>query len=424
MTDTAKALARRIRQHVTGREHRLFAVVHPGFEETAAAELRELGVASTLDLTEGGVEFEGKLEDVYRVNYAAYTPTRLLMRLTVFRAEEFTRLRAKALEFPWELHLAGGAPLSFSITCRHSRLYHTGRIEQEIRAAVSQRFSAAGLPVPQPGDAESPEGAQVFVRFQDDICTLSIDSTGEPLYRRGYRTHVVDAPLRETLAACILRAARLETVRTLIDPMCGSGTFSLEAALMSAGRPAGETRTFAFESWPAFRPAAFGYLKKNFRSPGPAHGSLRIVCGDTDERALLATTANAQTAGVSSSVSPVKMDFFDYVSDIAPDATTLLVLNPPYGGRMGSRAGTVLFYKMIGEKVKADYAAARFAIVAPGQECERALDLPYSRKILFMNGGIKVALLVKDAPFDSAQGAGGARSLDGAETSEANTSAR
>jgi putative N6-adenine-specific DNA methylase len=395
MTDTAKALARRIRQHVTGREHRLFAVMHPGFEETAAAELRSLGVASTLDLTEGGVEFDGKLEDVYRVNYAAYTPTRLLMRLTVFRAEEFTRLRAKALEFPWELHLAGGAPLSFSITCRHSRLYHTGRIEQEIRAAVSQRFSAAGLLVPQPGDEAG--GAQVFVRFQDDICTLSLDSTGEPLYRRGYRTHVVDAPLRETLAACILRAASLETAHTLIDPMCGSGTFSLEASLMSAGRPAGETRAFAFESWPAFRPAAFGYLKKNFRSPGAAHGSLRIVCGDTDDRALSATIANAQTAGMTSSVSPVKLDFFEYVPDTAPDGGTLLVLNPPYGGRMGSRAELIPFYKTIGAKVKEAYAAARFAIIAPGQECERALDLPFSRKILFMNGGIKVALLVKDA---------------------------
>lgn len=395
-----KALARRIRRHAAGRAHRFFAVVQPGFEDLAIEELRELEIADEFSAVEGGVEFEARLDACYRVNLCSRIVTRVLMRLDRFSATHFERLRTKTAAFPWELYLSEKAPVAFSVSCGKSRLYHTGRIEEEVGEGIKQRLGHYGLRIPADDGDDAAVRQTVFVRFENDICEMSIDASGAPLYRRGYKTHITQAPLRETIAAALLRASGIERCDTLVDPMCGSGTFSIEAAHIWSGRCPGGMRSLAFELWPAFRPAAFAHLKKNSRpeiSVATMLTEKRIHCADIDSAAAETVRGNAARAGVEEIVIPGQADFFAAGPDAPIGARTLLVLNPPYGGRIPHKNITS-FYRRIGETIRTRYAACSYCVIVPGIEIEKALSLPWDRKIVFMNGGIRVAAVIKQAP--------------------------
>ncbi len=395
-----KALARRIKRHVAGKVHRFFAVVQPGFEELAADELREFDTAAEFSVVEGGIEFEARPEACYRANLRSRILTRVLMRLDRFSAVHFERLRAKSAAFPWELYLSDAAPAAFSVSCSHSRLYHTGRIEEEVRAGIVERLALYGKTLAADGGNDAAPAQTVFVRFENDLCELSLDSSGAPLYRRGYKTHVAQAPLRETIAAALLRASGIERCDTLVDPMCGSGTFSIEAAHLWSGRAPGMTRSFAFEQWPAFRPAAFAHLKRTScheTAAASTDAAKRIHCADIDPAAVEATCGNARRAGMEGMVLPRQESFFAAVPDIPPGSKTLLVLNPPYGERI-PRPNLAAFYRRIGEAIRARYEGCAYCVIVPGIEIEKALSLPWDRKIVFMNGGIRVAAVIKQAP--------------------------
>lgn len=395
-----KALARRIRQHAAGKPHRFFAVVQPGFEELALEELRGIGVAEEFSLVEGGIEFEARLDGCYRANLCSRVVTRVLMRLDRFSATHFERLRAKIAAFPWELYFSGTAPPAFSVSCSHSRLYHTGRIEAEMRGAIGERLAHYGIDLPADEGDDARARQTVYARFENDVCETSLDSSGAPLYRRGYKTHITQAPLRETIAAALLRASGVERCNTLVDPMCGSGTFSIEAAHVWSGRCPGVERAFAFELWPAFRPAAFAHLKKTLCTEASAAqraSGKSIVCADIDPAAVESASGNALRAGVEEIVIPVQADFFASAPDAPIRESTLLMLNPPYGERIPHKNITS-FYRRIGETIRTRYAACAYCVIVPGIEIEKALSLPWDRKIVFMNGGIRVAAVIKRAP--------------------------
>lgn len=390
-----KAIARRVRRHVGAKRHIFFAVVQPGFEETAREEMLELGIHVS-GLCEGGVEFSGRLEECYRANLCARTPARVLMRLCRFRVRDFARLGAKAAGFPWELYVRDGAELSIKAASRHSRLYHTGRIGEEIAAGISKRLNDCGRTARFVSPKKpTPPSQQILARLEDDICELSLDASGEPLYRRGYKSRVTEAPLRETLAALLLRAARFALYDMLIDPMCGSGSFSIEAALASQGRLAGERRSFAFEGWPSFRPAAYRHLV-NKLNEGAAPRELLVHCSDRDSRAVETARANCREAGVHDLVRPMRADFLKEGVAVPAGKRALIMLNPPYGKRIGEAARTKALYRRIGRALRQGYSGCGWCVIVPGLELEKALAIPYDRKILFMNGGIRVAALIKD----------------------------
>ncbi len=391
-----KAIARRVRRHVGAKRHDFFAVVQPGFEETARGELLETGISGVSGVCEGGVEFSGRLEECYRANLCARTVTRVLMRLCRFSVRDFTRLGERASRFPWELHVKDGGAVSLRASSRHSRLYHTGRIEEELAAGISKRLDEYGLTARfvSRSDPEGPS-QQLLARLEDDVCELSLDSSGEPLYRRGYKTRITGAPLRETLAASLMRAARLFDYDMLVDPMCGSGSFSIEAALVSRGRIAGERRSFAFEGWPSFRPAAYRHLVKELRE-NAASRELLIHCSDIDEGAVETACTNLKEAGVLESVQAAAMDFFREEIRIPAGRRALIILNPPYGKRLGEAERVKSVYRRIGRTIREWYSDCGWCVIVPGLELEKALSLPYDRKILFMNGGIRVAALIRD----------------------------
>ncbi len=403
-----RGLKRRIKQHLHAKDHDFFAVVHPGFEEVAEKELKSLGEITVLERSEGGILFRTGLETCFLLNLTSRTVTRFLMRLTEFRAENFRRLGKKVEEFPWELYLSGGSRIGISTRCRSSRLYHTERIGEELLAGIRRRLPAYALEVPGPGPREVPEAQRIYVRFDHNICTLSLDTSGELLHKRGYKTDISEAPLRETLAALILLEAKAENYDLVIDPLCGSGTFSLEAAGILTGKIPSPEREFAFMNWPSFKKSSFEYMKRKL-APEADKGSepirvlekenmgsepIRVIASDIGEENVKITAGNLERAGLAPLVALSRTDFLKERIKVPEGKRSLLVINPPYGKRLSGSGES--FYRKLGRVIRDNYAGSGYAIISPSLEHEKIMGLPYDRKILFMNGGIKVGLIVKD----------------------------
>jgi putative N6-adenine-specific DNA methylase len=395
-----KALARRIKDHVIGSHHEFFAVLQPGFEETAGRELQALGVEEFTSTTVGGIAFAAKLSDAYRVSLAAGTVNRLLLRSSRFRATGFAEFKEKMAACPWELYLMDKATVTFAISAGRSRLWHSGRLEAESLAAIQARLAMYGRQVFPAAKEDAGAGGReqaVFIRLDRDRCQVSLDCSGELLYRRGYDKYSAEAPLRETLACAILKTAGIDRYRVLLDAFCGSGTFGLEAGLIFSGRPCNLNRHFAFENWPAFRPAAFAHLKEHLA--GELKNQLpqainKIYCSDIAAKAVRTTTRNVEVMGLEAVLQVSHSDFFKLPAPAVDPADVLLVLNPPYGARLGSADESSKLYRRIGAKIRGDFSGCGYAIIVPGLEMEKVLSLPYDKKILFRNGGIPVSLLV------------------------------
>ncbi len=385
-------LERRIRQHVRAVEHYFFAVVQPGFEGTCLKELQDMSAGHSHVAAEGGISFKGTVQDCYKCCLLSRTASRVLMRLFRFRADNFKLFHREILSFPWELYLAG-MPASFSITASKSRLYHTGRLQQEAEDAVRRRLSEAGIDAEDTGNHQT-----VFVRMEHDTCHLSLDASGGLLYKRGQKRLITRAPLRETTAACILLEAGIEDADVLADPMCGSGTFSLEAAGISSGQMPGENRFFSFMEWPVFSRASFDFLKRKLRDEGKQNGrKLAVLASDIDPEAADAAGKNFVCSGTDLCTAvPEVRDFFSEKPEI-PEGKSLVVMNPPYGSRL-KQDDIFLFYRKIGEKLRSDWSDSGWAVIVPGHMEEEALNIPWDKKIPFRNGGIRAAVLFRKIP--------------------------
>lgn len=394
-----KALTRRIKDHVQGSSHDFFAVVHPGFEAVSQQELRELGIDSPRIAGSGGVAFTGKLEDAWRINLGAGTVSRVFMRLCEFKATGFGEFRAKLTAFPWELHIATAARVAFSIQAGRSRLWHEAKLEEEAERAVAERLLAYGrrAQFSEKADGNAAGRQTIYLRVEENRCQASLDTSGPLLYRRGRNRFTEGAPLRETLACSVLRAAGLGKYRVLVDPFCGSGTFALEAGTIFSGRPVNMYRDFAFQGWPAFKPARFQHVKAGMAEAFRerlAGGTRRIFSSDIDAKAAATAQHNLELAGLAPVAEVDQADFFHLHAPDCDPAAVLLVMNPPYGARQEPGVDITGFYRRIGEKVRRDYAGCGFAAIVPGLELEKTLGLPHEKKILFRNGGIPVALLI------------------------------
>ena len=244
---------------------RFFAVCAPGLEPFTALELSQLGLVGNKPsqpedfLTEsghqfetGGISFQGSFHDLYKANLYLRTSSRVLLRFGEFYASLFPELRRKASRLPWEKYLERGRPVALRVTCQKSRLYHEGAVADRISGAIADRLG--NLPPLQKYHEDSGTDLPqlIVVRLADNHCTISIDSSGTLLHKRGYRLAVAKAPLRETLASAMVMASGWDSTSPLLDPFCGSGTIPIEAALLARRVPAGYARRFAFMDWPNF----------------------------------------------------------------------------------------------------------------------------------------------------------------------------
>jgi len=392
-TIESAGLRRRIKNHVIARQHVFFAVVQPGFEKIAAAELSGMGLLLKDEFIEGGVEFTGKLDSCYRACLSSRTASRIMMRTAEFRTSNFFELERTIRSFPWELYIGQVAGLKFRTSTVKSMIYHTGKLEEIFHAGIKSRLESAGTEYAGNGE---PPAQTVFLRNIRDTCTVSLDASGEFMYKRTDSKLVTKATLRETTASLILLAAGIHGYEQILDPMCGSGTFSIEAASVLTDTPPGYERKFHFMNWPCFREDTFRFIKNSaMKNVIPQEMVPRkIFTSDIDPEAVRIARLNVPER-FSKIVEPQVMDFFSLAPDSVKEKKTLIILNPPYGKRLDE--GEILsLYRETGEKIRKDLSGCGYAIIVPGKEKERALNIPYDRRIQFMNGGIKVAVLFKD----------------------------
>jgi len=392
------ALSKRIKRHVIGREHEFFIAVSPGLENVCLEELRSAPLLiKNASLSKGGVTFHGRLTDCYQANLHLRTANRVLMRIGSFKVTNFRRLAKKLTDFPWELYLPAGVTLKIHAAAHHSRLFHTKAMIRHIRNSIPfQTISAETA-----GAMQSPRSSgiqRIFVRVQDDRFTLSIDSSGELLHKRGLKRASGHAPLRETIAAAALMRAGYTGREILADPLCGSGTFSLEAAMLALNMPAGQFRHFAFFAWPGFRPAQWAFIRRQAQSPVIKIGKPMIFASDKNPAVCQALKRQVSELGFSDVIRVDQRDFLD----LAPqrlmkqaNITTpgMVVLNPPYGRRLGTFKQSQQFFGVICQKLKSDFHGWKLALIAPDKKF--AQKVPFKVKSLpLFHGGLRLALLI------------------------------
>lgn len=382
---------------MTPAREKFFVITPPGFEGETRREIEEVWPAlldassrphaealPELKTTEGGLEFEAELGAGLQLNFFLKTASRVLLRLEEFRVRDFPKLHERLRRLNLDAWLAPG-PLDLRVSARSSRLAHERRIHETALSA----WKRAGV--------EKGRGARVQIRLEDDLCTVSLDSSGEHLHRRGLAAEVGEAPLRETLAAFLVRRliadeppAALEELE-LVDPMAGSGHLLSEAASLWAPNFA---RSYAFQSWKRG--------PKLFRQPGFASNyklAMRAPFGavagfDVDPRMVAVLVKNRERGLFGSRARAGREDLFLGASEGAEGGRRWVLVNPPYGLRLASPPAQEILDRLL-EK----YRPRRLGILLP-EDAARALRWPeaYVRvnETPVKNGGLACRFTVRE----------------------------
>ena len=368
---------------VTASPFEIFLVAPPGLEAVLAAEAREKGFGDA-QAVEGGVTFNGGWPEVWRANLELRGAGRVLARVAGFRAMHLAQLDKRSRTVPWGDVLRPDVPVRVEASCRRSRIYHAGAAAQRVETAIREAF---GAPIAE--DA----AVSVRVRIEDDFCTVSVDTSGEMLHKRGHKEAVNRAPMRETMAALFLRQCGYDGSEPVLDPMCGSGTFVIEAAEMAAGLLPGRSRSFAFEQLASFDRAAWDGLRAN--QPAPRKPAFAFFGSDRDAGAIEMSRANAERAGVG------ELTRFSQstVSDVqAPEGPPgLVIVNPPYGGRIGNKKKLAPLYQALGRTLLTRFAGWRVGIITTDAGLAKATGLPFRPSPPpVLHGGLRVTLFATD----------------------------
>ncbi len=366
------------------RTENFFVVVSPGLESVCGREMEALQLVPTR-IEYGGIHFAGRLVELYRANLWLRTASRILVRFAEFQSRDFPALFKHAVRLPWGRFLRQDAKVNFRVTCRSSRLMHTGRVAETLDDAVNRALGRTTNPT-------SKIEQLVLVRIVDDLMTISIDSSGDLLHRRGYRQSKTAAPLRETLAAGVLMLAGWQGHEPLYDPMCGSGTFLIEGALLASQLAPGLHRQFAFMNWPGWRPRLWQQLCST-----AGEMSTSPVCSlagsDRDKAAIGAARENLARLRLTGRV---KLAWTDLAKLPEQAGSGLVICNPPYGLRLDTNRDLVNVSQQMGVHLRRVFRGWRCALIAPDKKLMEATGLPLQQVAILDNGGIPVGLFVSD----------------------------
>jgi 23S rRNA (guanine2445-N2)-methyltransferase / 23S rRNA (guanine2069-N7)-methyltransferase len=374
-----------------------FATCPKGLEYLLRDELAALGADAHEALA--GVRFEGELETAYRACLESRLASRILMPLAEFDAPDADALYAGVQALDWSLHLAPDATLAIDATGSSGSITHSGFAAQKTKDAIvdqcRERFGTR--PSIQP---ERPD-VRLNLRLHRGRATLSLDLSGEPLHRRGWRRQQGEAPLKENLACAMLLRARWPEIYAqggaLVDPMCGSGTLLIEAAWMAAGvAPALQRDYFGFLGWRGHNVELWQRLHDAARARADA-GLRDLRAGffgsDSDPRMIAVATHNLQNANVAGFVA-LEGRAAEYLEPPAGFTLGLVITNPPYGERMGELAALPALYKALGERLRTGFAGWRAAVLTSVPELEQALGLRADKHYVLFNGAIECRLAV------------------------------
>ena len=360
-------------------------VCTPGLEDITSGELAGLiRTPATIQQLQGGIFFEGDFQDCYVANYRLRSANRVLIRIGTFYATGFPELIRKTSVLDWDRYISANRPISLRVTCKKSKLYHSGAVSDRIQIALEEKL---GRPIQiQPFDDHKAQSNQlIVVRIYRDKCLLSIDSSGPGLHRRGYRLASAKAPLREDLAAAVLIASGWDRKSPLVDPFCGSGTLAIEAAMMAAGIPPGFDRNFSFQNWPTFDETLWEQVKQSFDQP-QEHMPL-FLASDRDAGAIELARENAGRAGVLNLI-----EFYQKaVSDMTiPEQKGWIVTNPPHGKRVHSNRDLRDLYAAFG-KILLNRCSGWYVTVLTGdRKLLTPMSIKFDQSLYFDHGGLTV----------------------------------
>lgn len=369
---------------MSGGALQLFVQATPGLDEPLQRELATLG-CSAKPVT-GGLDVAASLDVVQRIALESRLAAGVLVRIARFPAQHLAELHKKAAKLDWKRWLRADQPVRIDVSCHASRIYHSGAAKERVANAIAECFG--GAPPAAATNTPAHGLAKVHVRLDHDLCTLSLDACGEPLYKRGYKLDTAKAPLRENLAAGLLAMLGWDGTRALVDPMCGSGTIPIEAALLARGMAPGALRRFAFEAWPGHDAARFAELRGRARTP--RRQAPPIVARDRNAGAIAAARANAERAGVDDAI---HFEVAPLSSAAPPTPLGLLLTNPPYGARIRGGPDLRDLYASLGKLARGPFAAWDVAFLTSEPTLAHATEVPTETAgPILPHGGTKVRL--------------------------------
>ena len=363
-----------------------FASSPRGLESLLAGELGALG-AQGLQQVPGGVAFAGDWGLCYRANLWSRLASRILWRVAEFGYAGEDDLYAAAREVDWPRLFAVERTLRVNVSAQKSPLKSLDFATLRIKDAVCDRFRDSVGSRPSV-DRASPQ-VRVHAFLDAARGALYLDMSGEPLFKRGWRAGSGEAPLRENLAAGIVMLSGWKPEEPLLDPMCGGGTLLVEAAAMARGRAPGARRRFGFENLKLFDSSLWKKVKDEERNSRSGTTKLEIFGSDNDPRALGDARRNLAAAGVERWV---KLEQADILERAAPAPAGVMIANPPYGERIGSKEELALFYPKLGSALKRNFAGWRCHFFTADLRLPKLVRLQPARRVPLYNGALECRL--------------------------------
>lgn len=380
-----------------------FVTCARGVEEITEGELRDLGIKQ-IERVAGGVFFEGSQDDLYRAHLWLRTGNRILLILRSFPVRDPEDLYQNLLKFRWETFLKEG--LTFAVDCTLSgrnprELNHSHYARLKAKDAIVDRLRDKTGSRPDV-DTENPD-LRVVLYIRDGLCTLNMDATGDPLHERGYRARNALAPLKETLAASIIKFTGWEPGLPFVDPMCGSGTLVAEALLIAANIAPGALRArFSFMDWPDFHEPRWQALLAEAESKRREVPAGLFFASDHDPEAVRQTKQSLKILGLGDRAVVVQGRFGDFTPPPV-ERPGWIVMNPPYGDRLGEVEKLKPLYKAMGDTFKQKCAGWKAAVFTGSAELMKEIGLKTKRKFPLWNGPIECRLLTYEMYAGSAK---------------------
>lgn len=369
---------------------RYFAQTQKGLSEIAAEELSELG-ADQCKTSYNGVYFSASEEVLYRINYMIKTVSRILAPLVSFTVHNEKELYKKCFNIEWESFMSAEKTFSISSSVSNSKITHSRFAALRVKDAIADRFREKFNTRPNV-DTDEPD-IPINLNLRNNFCTISFDTSGRSLHKRGYRINAVSAPLHETLAAAILRISEWDGSMPLYDPMSGSGTIISEAFLKYGNRPSSvKDRPFGFFNMPGFNKNLWREVKKNCNNGIREIGEGLIFGSDIEKINVKAARQNMNEIKGGNIVKIIKKDF----REIESIENSMIISNLPYGKRLGNKEEAGNLYTEFGDFLKHRCKGSKAFLLCGSTDLVKKIGLRTSRKIPLFNGPIETRLIELD----------------------------
>lgn len=356
-----------------------------GLEEILAEEVKKLG-GRNVEIKNRAVNCEGDLGFLYKINYSCRTALKILVPIKSFKAFDADRFYDRLFDVQWDEYMSIDQSFAIDATINSERFSHSQFMTLKMKDAIVDFFKMKYRDRPSV-DSKNPD-IKFHLHIDRELVSISLDSSGDPLFKRGYRQVQTEAPINEVLASGLLQIAGWDGKGNFLDPMCGSGTLLVEAAMIAMDLPAQIFRKkFAFQNWKNYDVELFTTIKE-FRINRVKEFTGKIVGYDIDLKALDAARTNVEFTELEEVIEIKKQNFFDSKKELFP---LLVVFNPPYNERISIEVED--FYKKIGDTFKQSYPNTLAWLITSDLEATKKIGLRPSRRVKLFNGKLETRFL-------------------------------